>query len=64
MKRLKILMDEEIRKLDGQLVIIKLNIQDPKFAGGFSFLLQNGDQIYIEPDLDDNSYIRYLKEIK
>ena len=64
MKKLKWLTDEEIRKLDGQLVKLKLDIQDPKFALGFSFILKNGDRIYIEGNLDDSSYIEYKKEIK
>lgn len=64
MKKLKWLTDEEIRKLDGQLVKIKLDIQDPKFVLGFSFILENGDRIYIEGNFDDPFYIEYKKEIK
>lgn len=64
MLKLKELTDEEICRLDGQLVTIKLDLKDPLFINGFSFILKNGDRIYIEPDIDDNSYIRYLKEIR
>ena len=63
MTRLKKLTDEEIAKLDGKLVSIKLNIQDPKFVGGFSVILDNGDRIYIDGNIDDSPYVEYMKEI-
>ncbi|GAH45830.1 unnamed protein product, partial [marine sediment metagenome] len=47
MKKLKSLTDEEINKLDGELVQIKLG-NDPRFVGGFSFSLKNGDRIFVE----------------
>lgn len=64
MKKFKKLTDEEIIDLDGRLATIKLNIQDPKFVGGFSVVLDNGDQIYIDGDLDDSSYIEYMRIIE
>ena len=41
MKKLKSLTDKEINNLDGKLVTVELE-GDPRFVGGFSFVLENG----------------------
>lgn len=63
MKKLKSLTNDEINSLDGELVQIELD-GDPRFVGGFSFILENGDRIYVEPNLDDSSYVEFLKEVR
>lgn len=63
MRKLRTLTDKEINKLNGESVTIRLN-KDPTSVGGFSFVLKDGDRIYVEGNLDDLSFIKYLREIE